>query len=179
MLLKTSFVCVALLIVSLLFASPSSAQTLSFTVQMPSPQVLPGETFVFQGTVTNNTGGSLNASDLLFNFSGFDPNATNVTQILGTPDFSLADGSTSSVVDLFGASLSKATSAGRVYPFDVSVQDIFGDQSNVETFTLMNAAPVPEFTYSLPLLLGLLAAVHLARRRLEKVRCQRPSHTAA
>jgi hypothetical protein len=88
-----------------------------------------GSSVSFTGTVTNNSGSDLNASDFFFNFGSFDQNFITPTQSLGTVDFLIPNNSTSSVMDLFSIALASGTPPGQTLPFQFSVLDVFGDQS--------------------------------------------------
>jgi len=60
-----------------LFVWPSSkailAAPLGLDVLNPTRVVAPTSVELYQGTITNDTGGDLMASDLFLNFFGFDP----------------------------------------------------------------------------------------------------------
>lgn len=73
----------------------SWAATISFSVLNPSQVSPPGGVAVFSGTITNNTGVLLNATDLFVNAFGFDPSVVTVNQLLGNPDFTIQTGATS------------------------------------------------------------------------------------
>ena len=157
-----------------LFSPSASAQTISFTVQNPPSQIPVGGTFVFQGTVTNNSGSPLDVTDFFFNFSGYDPNVMTVQQLLGNQDFPLNNQTTSATVDLFSVSLDSATPVGQTFPIDVTLQDSIGDQTPNITFTVLSAkaSPVPESStllqFGLLLTMGTILAV--ASRLTRKVR---------
>lgn len=84
-------------------------------------------TVTFSGTITNNSGAPLNASDFFFNFFGFDPALLTPVQDLGVgSDFTIANGSTSSITALFDALLGNAA-PGAILPFGVNLEDANGD----------------------------------------------------
>jgi type 1 fimbria pilin len=107
-----------------------------------------GGTVLFTGTITNETGTALNATDLFLNFSGFDPlSLESITQLLGSPDFTLGNMATSSSVDLFEVQIAQGILPG-AYPVDVSLQDINNDVSNgvlvSVSITSSTATPEPQ-----------------------------------
>ncbi len=135
-------------------ASPArAAPLLSLSIDQPVRFTNAGSTVVFTGTITNNTGTDLDAAaDLFLNFSSFDPTALSFFQVLGSPDFSLPNGTTSPDVELFDALVDpSATPAGSPYLADVTASDTNGDVSNAVTISIF----VPE-PWSLPLLLAAL-----------------------
>jgi hypothetical protein len=110
-------------------AGPISSP-LTLSIDSTSISGAAGGTVLFTGTVTNQTGTDLNATDLFLNFSGFDPlSLESITQLLGSPDFTLSNMATSSSVDLFIVQIAQGTLPGS-YPLDVSLQDINNNMSN-------------------------------------------------
>ena len=103
-----------------------------------------GGTVVFEGTVTNDSGANLAASDFFFNFFGFN-RAVTPTQLLGTPDFALPNGSTSAAVDLFSVTVGAAPN-GAKFTIEVSLEDVNSDLSSSQTVsvTVSGTAVVPE-----------------------------------
>jgi hypothetical protein len=117
----------------LLTAPPASAQ-LTLDIFNPDRIASPNSTNTFSGTIRNDTGQPLDAAaDLFLNFNGFDSTVVTLTQLLGTPDFPLPDGTTSPPVDLFSFMLGPGALAGHTYFADVTVEDTFNDISNVVT----------------------------------------------
>jgi len=120
----------------LLPASSALADDISFTVSDTTLTTTSGGTVTFEGTVTNDSGGDLNASDFFFNFFGYDPTSVNPIQDLGvSTDFLIPNGSTSATVDLFDVTLG-AVPSGSSFPIEVQLEDINGDLSAVETVTV-------------------------------------------
>lgn len=113
-----------------------AADGLDVSVVNPSQVGAPSQTLLFSGTVTNNTGGDLSATDLFLNFFGFNPDLT-VNQLLGTPDFPISNGTITSIVDLFSVSLGPGTGVGS-FPVDFVLQDINGDLSAIGEVTVVN-----------------------------------------
>jgi hypothetical protein len=124
-----------------------------------------GGTVTFMGAITNDTGAALSATDLFLNFNGFDPtNLPALSQLLGSPDFSLPDSTTSAVVDLFLVQVAPTAAAGP-YPIDVSVEDVNNNLSNDVTVTVnvTGSVIVPE-TSSVVLAVAGLLLTAVARR---------------
>jgi hypothetical protein len=115
----------ACLATALVLVSPSALANLSFTVLEPA-RTGPGDaTYVFSGMVTNAFASSRNASDLFFDFSGFDPAVVSPAQIFGLIDFEIPAGTTTEVMDLFELHLGSGL-VGTTYFADVTLQDVFG-----------------------------------------------------
>jgi hypothetical protein len=105
-------------------ASRTKADPISFDLTSSQITTTSGSTLTFDGTVTNNSGGALNATDFLFNFFGFDPASVNPIQHLGVAsDFLIPNGTTSRMVALFDVILG-VVPAGSSFPVDVVLQDI-------------------------------------------------------
>lgn len=130
---------------------------LSLSIDKPVQFANAGSSVAFFGTITNNTGVTLDAAtDLFLNFGSFDPSALSFVQVLGVPDFSLPDGAASPDVELFDALVDpSATPGGSPYPADVTVSDTAGDVSDAVTISI-SVLPEPG---PLPLLLAFLALI--------------------
>jgi hypothetical protein len=152
-LLKTSIVIAAALQVSI-FAPGAMAASLSLTIVNPDRLSFPGGTETFQGTIANNTGFALDSTDLFVDFSGYDPAQVTLDQLLGSTSFTIADGTTSSLVDLFTFSLANTAAVPATYPADVVLEDLAGDLSTPQAVSL---STVPE-----PSNLALMAGGFLA-----------------
>jgi hypothetical protein len=125
---------VLLLSFTLTYAKPVPADPLDLDV-LDSTRAVPATSIeLYQGTITNNTGADVMASDLFFNFFGFDPQFVSLTQLLGAPDFTISNGATSPVVDLFDFTLGPNAPPG-LYSSDVLLEDSVGDTSNIVTVT--------------------------------------------
>jgi hypothetical protein len=95
-------------------ACRANADPISFHLTSIQITTMSGATATFDGTVTNDSGVALNASDFFFNFLGFDPVSVNPIQDLGvTTDFLIPNGTTTSVVALFDVMLG-AVPAGSI-----------------------------------------------------------------
>ena len=157
----------SLLLLSLLGAlacpatRPAQAQGLYFSPLSPF-EVAPGD-FTFAGTVTNDTGAALRSTDLFFDFTAFDPSSLYVNQLLGVTDFTIADGTTCAVTDLFDASLSAGVAA-QDYPVTVQLQDVNGDVTDAVTVTVRATAAVPEPATPVLLSAGCVCMLPLALR---------------
>lgn len=164
-------------VLGLLFCfSVAGAAPLTLTITNPDRIGLPGTSEVFSGAITNNTGGSLNASDLFLDFGGYDVGFVMLIQLLGAPDFVIADGATSSFNDLFRFDLSAAAQVPATFFADVVVQDVNNNFSDVTT---VSVSTVPEpGTYGLAglaLIAGCLTRAAAAARR----RAARPQDVSA
>ena len=125
----------------LLCCAMAGAVPLTLTITNPDRIGRPGTSEVFSGTIANNTGGSLNASDLFLDFGGYDAVDVTLTQLLGVPDFVIADGATSSFTDLFQFDLGASALVPAIFFADVVVQDSNNDFSDVATVSVRT---VPE-----------------------------------
>lgn len=120
-----------------------TAFPITLTVIQPDRIGQANSTEIFSGAITNNTGSDLLASDLFLDFSGFDPAVITVTQLLGSPDFLIADGATSSTFDFFSFTLGSNAVAGVTYFADLFVQDgsILPNTSNIVTVSVQVPEP--------------------------------------
>lgn len=132
---------------------PAHAQTfiqdIGLTIDDPTQEVTPTSTTTYTGTITNNTGSTLDVygSFLVLDFSGYNAevNPTDLLGLAGTPpgpDFTIPNGGTSPDVPLLTFGLGSNAPAGS-YPLDVQVADAGFDVSNVVTVTEI-VAPTPE-----------------------------------
>jgi hypothetical protein len=117
------------------------ADSLSLEISNPNQFGSPGGVETFQGTITNNTGLSLNSTDLFLNFSGYDPLQVTLDQLLGSSSFSIPNGATSNVVDLFTFGLASTAAVPATYPAQLVLEDFAGDLSLAQTVTV---STVPE-----------------------------------
>jgi hypothetical protein len=159
---------------TLAIAGPARADGISFAVSNNSLTSTSGGTVTFDGTLTNNSGGDLNASDFFFNFFGFDPTAVTPNQDLGVlVDFLIPNGTTSTLVALFDVTLGSVPD-GSTFPIEVQLEDINLDLSDSETVTVStggsSTVPIPEPS-TLILLAGALATLVAARRTVLHNRC--------
>jgi hypothetical protein len=144
-----------------LFATP-----ISFTVTPNSLNASPGGTVTFVGRITNTSGASLDASDLFFNFSDYDAvSITDITQLLGNPDFTLPNNTFSAIVDLFSVTLANTAPMG-TFTIDVSLEDVNNDLSATQTVSIINGnattAATPEPGTLILCFSGALATLFLA-----------------
>ncbi len=147
-----------------LIAATAQASTIGLTLDATAASGAPGSTLTFFGEITNNTGGSLNASDFFFNFSGFDALSITPNQDLAvtTADFPIPTGTTTGSLDLFSVVLA-ATPAGNSFPLQVQLQDTPGDVTATQLVTV-NVTPVPLADGLGYLTMGLLLGGALLRR---------------
>jgi hypothetical protein len=110
-------------------ASRTKADAVSLDLTSSQITTTSRSTVMFDGTVTNNLGGALNATDFFFNLFGFDPASVNPIQDLGVAsDFLIPNGTTFRLVALFDVILG-VVPAGSSFPVDVVLQDINSDLS--------------------------------------------------
>lgn len=116
-------------------------QDIGLTIDDPTQVVTPTSITTYTGTITNNTGSTLDVygSFLLLDFSGYngEVNPTELLGLAGTPpgpDFTISNGGTSPDVALFTFGLGPNAPAGS-YVLDVQVADAGIDVSNVVTVT--------------------------------------------
>jgi len=137
------FMIVAYLFWGACLAPSSFADGISFQLTESTLAGASGGTVTFTGTVTNNSGGDLNASDFFFNFFGFDPTAVTPNQDLGVSlDFLIPNGTTSALVALFDVTLGSG-SEGASFPLDALLEDINGDVTDSQVVTLSTSGPPP------------------------------------
>ena len=151
------------LVLSLSF---TPARALLFNIDSPDRVVVAASTSLFSGTVTNDTGLDVSATDLFFNFSGFEPSIVSLAQLLGVTDFLIPTGTITPVTDLFDATIALAAVPGTTYFADVQLQDVNGNVSASETVSL-KVVPTPA---SLALLGAGLVAIVVTRRRRDTLR---------
>ncbi len=129
------------------------AGTISFNLRSASVIAGGDGTAVFEGTVTNNSGQTLNASDFFFNFFGFDASIVTPTQDLGlTSDPHIPNGTTSSLLDLFRVLLNGA-SAGSIYTVNAQLEDVNSDLS-ADQFVTVSMSTGPGTVVPEPVTLG-------------------------
>ena len=163
-------------------ASPLLADAISFTVTSTSVSTTSGGDAVFMGSVTNDSGGDLSASDFFFNFMGYDSTGVTPNQDLGIdPDSSSLDipnGTTSPVVALFDVALGSA-SPGSTFPVQVDLEDINNDLSSIVTVDVSvsgsagtggsgGTTPIPEPSSLLLLGVGLATLVSQRNRLVSR-----------
>jgi len=124
---------------------PAAADLISFTLSQSTIVSSSGGHAIFAGTVTNNSGVDLNASDFFFNFFGYDPAAVTPSQVLGLNDFGIPKGTTSATVDLFDV-LFGSVPDGASFPIQVQLEDVNNNTSGIQTVTVSTSpsSPVPE-----------------------------------
>jgi hypothetical protein len=117
-------------------ASRTNADPISFHLTSDQITTTSGSSVTFDGTVTNDSGGALKASDFFFNFFGFDPVSVNPIQDLGvTSDFLIPNGSMSAGVALFDVTLGSVPS-GSIFTIEAQLEDINSDLSAEQTVTV-------------------------------------------
>jgi hypothetical protein len=149
----------------------AAADPLSFTV-LNSPLITTpgGSAVTFEGNITNNTGGVLNTAnlDLFFNFANFNAAAVNPPNSIlleNGQDFTIANGQTSPLVDLFSVSLTSSAGPGTTYFIDATLQDVNSDLFTERSSVMASSGttPVPEPATAVLIGTGVVAAI--VRRR--------------
>lgn len=168
----------ASILILLLSFSVAGAAPLTLKITNPDRIGLPGTSEVFSGTIANNTGVSLNASDLFLDFSGYDVGFVTLTQLLGAPGFAIADGTVSSFNDLFRFDLGAAAQVPATFFADVVVQDVNNNFSDVTTVSV-STVPEPGIygLTGLALIAGYFTRAAAATRR-RAARLEDPSASA-
>ena len=132
------------------------ASVLDLNIINPVQTGFPGDTFVFQGSITNNAPDPEDETTLFLNFANFDFTNLTIQELLSPQTFTIAPGDTSPVMDLFQITLAPTAPVPQVYTADVFAQDVnnlFGDSVTVT----INAVPEPGTMLLLSLGAGLLA----------------------
>jgi len=171
----SSFIAVRTLVLTVIFTGAlvapqaASAEPLTLAISSASLVASPGSTVTFTGTIRNDTGVALNALDLFANFFNFNPVILTPTQLLGTPNFVIPNGTTSPVVNLFSVALASSATAGSSYSLNVFFQDIDTNESNILTVsvTVAGATPVPEPATFLLLSSGIVGAMVARKKRYD------------
>jgi hypothetical protein len=147
-----------------LATSGLSAAPIDFSVVNPNQIGFAGDVITFGGTITNNSGLDLSSTDFFLDFSGFDPLNVTLDQVLGLTVFTISNGTTTPVVDLFTFTLGPSAGPG-TYPADVVLEDVLGDLSSTQAVTV-TIVPEPG---SLSLLAGGLPVLLLGvfRRKIK------------
>jgi hypothetical protein len=160
---RASLRSLALGVISLLMvaaAITAHAQSISFSPNATLITTTSGGTVTFDGTVTNDSGAAMSATDFFFNFFSYNSGAVTPIQDLGvTTNFSLTNGATSPLLPLFDVTLAMEP-AGSRFPLEVQLEDVNGDLSATETVTVAvkgGSSAVPEPPTLFLLVMGLLA----------------------
>jgi PEP-CTERM motif len=142
----------------------AQADSIAFQLASGSITTTSSGTVLFLGTVTNDSGSNLNATDFFFNFFGFDPASVTPSQELGiATDFPIPNGTTSATVGLFDVRLGSVP-AGSSFPIQVQLEDINSDLSAVQT-VVVSSVPEPSSMFMLMLGTGMLGVLAAARRK--------------
>jgi len=127
---------VLVLLATAFSASPLRADGISFSLTATTLSTTSGGDVVFTGTVTNDTGGDLNATDFFFNFMGYDSTSVTPNQDLGfasdSASLDIPNTTTSPVVALFDIALG-TVSPGSTFPVQVDLEDVNNDLSSIVT----------------------------------------------
>lgn len=152
-------------------AARADSAPISFQLVSTSFNTTSGGTVTFDGTVTNNSGLDLMASDFLFNFFNFDVSVTPVQDLGLAPDsasLAIPNGTTSSVVALFDVTLGAAL-PGSSFPVGVQLQDdnplnVDLSASQTVTVNVPGAVATPEPATLLLLISGIVGAFAVRRK---------------
>jgi hypothetical protein len=164
---RTLLTVAVILFVFCIAPAPARANLILFSLSDTTLNATSGGNVVFDGTVTNNSGTDLNASDFFFNFSGYDFTSVFPNQDLGvSSDFLIPNEMTSPTVALFDVTLADVPD-GTSFPIQVQLEDVNNDLSATQTVTVSvssgaTAAPEPQFFW--PLAAVFLAMAYRLRR---------------
>jgi len=151
---------ISLGVCSLIFLAPAvRADSISFQLSTTSQSTTSRGTVTFDGSVINNSGADLNASDFFFNFSAFVPGSVSPIQLLGVlSDFSIPNGATTPVVELFEVTLGPVP-PNSIFSIAAQLENSAGDLSAIQTVNVSvpGSVSVPEPGVLLLLAMGLLA----------------------
>jgi len=136
------------------------AGVLDLNISNPVQTGQPGDTFTFQGTITNNTPNAEDENSLFQNFANFDFINLTIVDLLSSQTFTINPGDTSAAMSLFQIMLDPAAPLG-TYTADAFLQDLTGFTGDSVTVTI-DAVPEPATLLLAPLGAGLLL---LLRRR--------------
>lgn len=154
--------------VFLVSASGVRAASISLSITDPIQVSAPGGVITFEGTITNDTGLSLDSTDLFLNFSGYDPVNVELDQTLGDTSFPIPNGSTSALVSLFTFTLGPSAPVPASFPADVVLETAGGAIAATEV-VIVNTVAIPEpgsLALALAAALALLAGALRRRVRL-------------
>lgn len=172
----------------LLTAAAVGAAPIDLSINNPDRIGAPGDVIKFDGTITNNTADPISSTDLFLNFSGFDSLNMALDQVLGLTAFTIANGATLSLVDLFTISLASTTPVG-MYPADVVLATAGGELSDAQSVSV-RVVPEPgmlaligmalfsfflvllrlRFKLAIPILVGILAIPQVSMGQVSSVR---------
>jgi hypothetical protein len=158
----------ALAMLAIALSGTAFADSITVNLTNLSMSTVPGGSVTFDGSITNDTGFSLSSADLFFNFFNFDPGSISPTQLLGSVDFTIGNGATSGVIDLFSVMVADGVPLGSTFPMDLTLEDINNDASGpitVETGTGHGTVTPEPGTLSLCLMGATLLTRSIARAR--------------
>ena len=167
----------------LCLALPAQAGPLQILPNITAVQLGVGDSFTVFGKVTNVTGAPLQTTDLGLNFSGYPALALLTTQLLGDPDLTLPDRSTSALLALFEITVlpDAVAVAGASYGIEFFGFDFSGNFSDAATVTVTinGAVGVPEPSSLALGLTALALALRAGRRRGTTSTSMPPAHQPA
>lgn len=147
--------------------SATAAPLLTMTLDASSFNVSPGNTVIVTGTITNRTHADLSTTDLIINFSDYDPALLQPAMLLGGTDQRLPSFSFLTDLDLFSITIAPFAAPGR-YALSVLLQDSAGDFDDVLALAVIvpdpTAVPEPAGLHLIALPIGFL--MFMRRRRL-------------
>jgi hypothetical protein len=146
-----------------IFAAP-----LEWSIDNPVVSANPGDTVVFSGVITNNTGLDLESTDLFLDFFAFDFNVLTPNQVLGLMPFTISHLTSSVNIEIFSISIDPLALTG-INSLQVMLQDIGGNLADTINIDIMvrNVSNIDEPSTVVLLFLGkFLLYIVFYRRRM-------------
>ena len=146
------------------YAPSGAAIPLTLTIDNPDRVTTSAvRSITFTGSITNDTGGDLLASDLFIDFSGYDPTFVSLSQLLGDPDFQIQNGTRSAQINLFTFDIAPPA------PFGAYFADVFLQDASFPTVTSNFATvsvTIPEPGTAFLLIPIVVAVLHFRCKRI-------------
>lgn len=143
-----------------------SAAPLEWSITSSVKSANPGDTLVFSGNITNNTGQPLESTDFFLDFLAFDSNYLLPNQELGIVPFILPDLTNSGNVTLFSVDVDPFAMPNS-YLLSVLLQDINSNLTeNIDIIIIISEIPEP--SAAVLLMLGVITLLIILRNRKQR-----------